>query len=271
MGPHRRQPTRLPHPWNSPGKNTGVGCHFLLHICVYIYINLNIPIYLTTPSPPLVSIRLFSMSVSLFLLCKNVLLYYFSRCHIYVLIYDICFVWPVCSKCVFISWPCAGHGRYLGTGQPWFPALVELIVSLVGRKRWLHMHERLSGHGGKSCVLWDVTGGTDEPDHRWGGIKREGCVPQRWGACGQPCPGTERLELTAALWTCSSHGEVNGSYREPHQNSPRLLQSLLKHCFLVGVVGVGGGGPWLLKIATSITFPSCSSLPSLLYFSPYHE
>ena len=28
--PHRRQPTRLPHPWDSPCKNTGVGCHFLL-------------------------------------------------------------------------------------------------------------------------------------------------------------------------------------------------------------------------------------------------
>ena len=28
--PHRRQPTRLPHPWDSPGKNTGVGCHFCL-------------------------------------------------------------------------------------------------------------------------------------------------------------------------------------------------------------------------------------------------
>ena len=28
--PHRRQPMRLPHPWDSPGKNTGVGCHFLL-------------------------------------------------------------------------------------------------------------------------------------------------------------------------------------------------------------------------------------------------
>ena len=28
--PHRQQPTRLPHPWDSPGKNTGVGCHFLL-------------------------------------------------------------------------------------------------------------------------------------------------------------------------------------------------------------------------------------------------
>ena len=28
--PHRRQPTRLPSPWDSPSKNTGVGCHFLL-------------------------------------------------------------------------------------------------------------------------------------------------------------------------------------------------------------------------------------------------
>ena len=28
--PHRRQPTRFPRPWDSPGKNTGVGCHFLL-------------------------------------------------------------------------------------------------------------------------------------------------------------------------------------------------------------------------------------------------
>ena len=28
--PHRRQPTRLPRPWDSPGKKTGVGCHFLL-------------------------------------------------------------------------------------------------------------------------------------------------------------------------------------------------------------------------------------------------
>ena len=28
--PHRQQPTGLPRPWVSPGKNTGVGCHFLL-------------------------------------------------------------------------------------------------------------------------------------------------------------------------------------------------------------------------------------------------
>ena len=30
MRPHRRKPTRLGRPWDSPGKNTGVGYHFLL-------------------------------------------------------------------------------------------------------------------------------------------------------------------------------------------------------------------------------------------------
>ena len=35
LRPHRRQPTRLPYPWGSPGKNTGVGCHFLLQ-CIKV-------------------------------------------------------------------------------------------------------------------------------------------------------------------------------------------------------------------------------------------
>ena len=30
LRPHRKQPTRIPHPWDSPVKNTGVGCCFLL-------------------------------------------------------------------------------------------------------------------------------------------------------------------------------------------------------------------------------------------------
>ena len=30
LGPHRLQPTKLLCPWDSPGKNTGVGCHALL-------------------------------------------------------------------------------------------------------------------------------------------------------------------------------------------------------------------------------------------------
>ena len=37
--PHRRQPIRLPRPWDSPGKNTGVGCHFLLQ-CMEVKVKL---------------------------------------------------------------------------------------------------------------------------------------------------------------------------------------------------------------------------------------
>ena len=33
--PHRWQPTRLPRPWDFPGKNTGVGCHFLFQ-CIKV-------------------------------------------------------------------------------------------------------------------------------------------------------------------------------------------------------------------------------------------
>ena len=47
--PHRRQPTRLPHPWDSPGKNTGVGCHFLLQ-CMKVKVKLLSRVQLfTTP------------------------------------------------------------------------------------------------------------------------------------------------------------------------------------------------------------------------------
>ena len=38
------QPTRLPCPWDSLGKNTGVGCHFLLHMKVK-YLLIVYPIY----------------------------------------------------------------------------------------------------------------------------------------------------------------------------------------------------------------------------------
>ena len=37
--PHRRQPTRLLHPWDFPGKSTGVGCHCLLHDWAHAHVN----------------------------------------------------------------------------------------------------------------------------------------------------------------------------------------------------------------------------------------
>ena len=47
--PHRQQSTRLPHPWDSPGKNTGVGCHFLVQ-CMKVKVkSLSRVWLLTTP------------------------------------------------------------------------------------------------------------------------------------------------------------------------------------------------------------------------------
>ena len=52
MRPHRRQPTRLPHPWDSPGKNTGVGCHFLLQ-CMTVKSESEVAQSCPTPSDPM--------------------------------------------------------------------------------------------------------------------------------------------------------------------------------------------------------------------------
>ena len=49
--PHRRQPTRLPRPWDSPGKNTGVGCHFLLQ-CIKVKSESEVTQSCLTPSNP---------------------------------------------------------------------------------------------------------------------------------------------------------------------------------------------------------------------------
>ena len=52
MWPHRRQPTRLPRPWDSPGKNTGVGCHFLLQ-CMKVKSESEVPQSCPTLSDPM--------------------------------------------------------------------------------------------------------------------------------------------------------------------------------------------------------------------------
>ena len=52
MRPHRRQPTRLLCPWDSPGKNTGVGCHFLLQ-CMKVKIESEVAQSCPTLSGPM--------------------------------------------------------------------------------------------------------------------------------------------------------------------------------------------------------------------------
>ena len=51
MRPHRQQPTRLPRPWDSPGKNTGVGCHVLLQ-CMKVKSEREVAQPCPTPSDP---------------------------------------------------------------------------------------------------------------------------------------------------------------------------------------------------------------------------
>ena len=50
--PHRWQPTRLPRPWDSPGKNTEVGCHFLLQ-CMKVKSESEVAQSCVTPSNPM--------------------------------------------------------------------------------------------------------------------------------------------------------------------------------------------------------------------------
>ena len=47
-----RQPTRIPCPWDSPAKNTGVGCHFLLH-CMKVKSESEVAQSCLTPSDPM--------------------------------------------------------------------------------------------------------------------------------------------------------------------------------------------------------------------------
>ena len=49
--PHRRQPARLLCPWDSPGKNTGVGCHFLLQ-CMKVKSQSEVAQSCLSPSDP---------------------------------------------------------------------------------------------------------------------------------------------------------------------------------------------------------------------------
>ena len=52
MQPHGQQPARLFHPWDFPGKNTGVGCHCLLQ-CMKVKSESEVAQSRPTPSNPM--------------------------------------------------------------------------------------------------------------------------------------------------------------------------------------------------------------------------
>ena len=85
-------PLRSPQSTEQSSLCYTVCCHQLSILYIVVYIRQSQSRSSShSPHPPLVSIHLFSTSVSPFLLCRQVHLYHFSRFHIYALIYNICF------------------------------------------------------------------------------------------------------------------------------------------------------------------------------------
>ena len=130
--PHRRQPTRLPRPWDSPGKNTGVGCHFLLqcYICIkYFLLNKELTILVhrvlhpfpASPQPPPAYImmpKLFrmafrSLSSDLSLIsccshpCKSYSVYTFHCCTNTFCLLPLCSLTWLCLhlRCILLPFP----------------------------------------------------------------------------------------------------------------------------------------------------------------------
>ena len=96
--PHRRQPTRLPRPWDSPGKNIGVGCHFLLQ-CMKLKSESEVAQSFPTLSDPMdcgpsgSSVHGIFQARVLELGCHCLLHYYKVNC-------ECCFLWKVKKRSV---------------------------------------------------------------------------------------------------------------------------------------------------------------------------
>ena len=103
-------------------------------------------------SPPLMSTHLFSMSVSLFPLCKQVHLYRFSRFHICGLIYDICFS---LSNLIHSVWQSLGSFTSLQRAGFLFLFVAEWY-SLAYERPTFFIHSSAGGHLGCFPVLATV-------------------------------------------------------------------------------------------------------------------
>ena len=135
LWPHGLVPTKVLCPWNSLGKNNGVGYHFLLQFYTWCCIYVN-PKSLSSSHPPfsLLCQRLFSTSVSLFLPCKWVHLYhFFSRFHLYALICSISFslsdfllsVWQTLGSSALLQMIQFSSFLWLSNIPPWASQVVQ--------------------------------------------------------------------------------------------------------------------------------------------------
>ena len=129
--PHRWQPTRLPRPWDSPGKNTGVGCHFLLQ-CVKVKSESEVAQLCPTLSDPMDCSLPGSSTQGIFQ--ARGLEWGYINIHLFFYLWQIHFFmsfWTSLSLFIFMHW------RRKGQPTPVFlPGESQGRGSLVGCRLW---------------------------------------------------------------------------------------------------------------------------------------
>ena len=122
LWPHRRQPTRLSRPWDSPGKNTGAGCHFLLQ-CMKVKSESEVS-QLCPPWYPCI----YSLHLCLSFCFTNKII---CSIYLYTLMYDI---WFCLSDLLPSVWQSLGPSMSLQTTQFHSPFMAEqycIVTSLL--------------------------------------------------------------------------------------------------------------------------------------------
>ena len=98
--PHRRPPTRLLRPWVSPGKNTGVSCHFLLQ-CMKVKSESEVAQWCPTLSDPMDWSLLGSSIHGIF---QARVLEWGCHCLLQNMLSRLVITFLPRSKCLLISW-----------------------------------------------------------------------------------------------------------------------------------------------------------------------
>ena len=151
--PHRQQPARLPRPWDSPGKNAGVGCHFLIQ-CMEMKSGSEVAQSCPTPSDPMDCCLPGSSVHGIFQ----------ARALEWVPLPSpmACHIWPLLCWCIFFLWasqmvlvaknsPTNAGGirvRSLGWEDPWRRAQQSTPVFLPGES---HGQRSLVGYSSQVC------------------------------------------------------------------------------------------------------------------------
>ena len=123
--PHRQQPTRLRHPWDSPGKNTGVGCHCLLRFVRWPQLNS------FNKRTSMLNLKCIEYSFSW--LCTSISSVLMESSVIinlnYLLVITITSPNTVFTRCYVWSWELCAHGPIISSVYRWRRQKVKVLVA----------------------------------------------------------------------------------------------------------------------------------------------